>query len=360
MAETKYVSRENLSRILTKIKETYVVKVDGKGLSTNDFTNDLLAKLNGVAEGAQVNVIESVKVNGVAQAITEKSVNVTVPTKTSDITNDSGFITSSDIPEGAAASTTSPLMDGAAAVGTEMAFARGDHRHPTDTSRAAAADLEAEITRAKAAEETNATAAANAKSAADAAQADVDVVKGDYLKNADKEELQGNINTVSGKVDTLVGTDANKSVRTIANEELAKQLIPDNAAESLNELTEIAAWIQSHPGDASAMNAAIVALQNQLNGIDAGEGTVKKYVDDAITALKIGDYAKAADLTALAGRVTTLEGASHTHTNKEELDKIVSGDKAKWDAVAADYVKASELKAFTDSEIDEIWNAAIA
>lgn len=58
-----------------------------------------------------------------------------VPTKTSQMTNDSGFITSADIPEGAAASTTTPKMDGTAAVGTETAFARGDHRHPSDTSK---------------------------------------------------------------------------------------------------------------------------------------------------------------------------------------------------------------------------------
>lgn len=32
-----------------------------------------------------------------------------LPTKTSQLTNDSGFITSSDIPEGAAASTTVPM-----------------------------------------------------------------------------------------------------------------------------------------------------------------------------------------------------------------------------------------------------------
>ena len=58
-----------------------------------------------------------------------------VPTKTSQITNDSGYITSSDIPEGAAASTTTPKMNGTAAVGTEMAFARGDHVHPSDTTK---------------------------------------------------------------------------------------------------------------------------------------------------------------------------------------------------------------------------------
>lgn len=58
-----------------------------------------------------------------------------MPKKTSDLTNDSGFITSSDIPEGAAASTTTPKMNGTAAVGTEMAFARGDHVHPSDDTK---------------------------------------------------------------------------------------------------------------------------------------------------------------------------------------------------------------------------------
>ena len=41
-----------------------------------------------------------------------------IPSKTSDLTNDSGFITSADVPEGSVASTTTPKMDGTAAVGT--------------------------------------------------------------------------------------------------------------------------------------------------------------------------------------------------------------------------------------------------
>lgn len=68
--------------------------------------------------------------NKIKSFITEK-----LPTKTSQLTNDSGFITGADIPEGAAASTTVPKMDGAAAVGSELAFARGDHVHPSDTSK---------------------------------------------------------------------------------------------------------------------------------------------------------------------------------------------------------------------------------
>lgn len=58
-----------------------------------------------------------------------------IPTATSDLTNDSGFITQADVPEGASASTATPLMDGTAAVGTSTAFARGDHRHPSDTAK---------------------------------------------------------------------------------------------------------------------------------------------------------------------------------------------------------------------------------
>ena len=44
---------------------------------------------------------------------------------------------------GAEPATTLPLMDGTEAIGTDTKYARGDHRHPTDTSRASASDLSA-------------------------------------------------------------------------------------------------------------------------------------------------------------------------------------------------------------------------
>ena len=55
------------------------------------------SKLSGIAAGAQVNVLESVKVNNVAQHISDKAVNITVPTKVSDLSNDSGFQTASQV-----------------------------------------------------------------------------------------------------------------------------------------------------------------------------------------------------------------------------------------------------------------------
>ena len=76
----------------------------------------------------------------------------TIPQKTSDLQNDSGFITASGAPvqsvngqTGAvtitvpsAASSGTPAMDGTASRGSSAAYARADHVHPTDTSRLAA------------------------------------------------------------------------------------------------------------------------------------------------------------------------------------------------------------------------------
>lgn len=59
-----------------------VDKVTGKGLSTNDYTTAEKTKLSGIAANAQVNVIESVKVNGTALEVTDKAVNVVVPAAT--------------------------------------------------------------------------------------------------------------------------------------------------------------------------------------------------------------------------------------------------------------------------------------
>ena len=126
-----------------------------------------------------------------------------------------------------------------------------------------------------------------------------------------------NLQIVEGKINTLVGEDTNKSARAIAAEETAK--IVAGADASYDTLKEIADWISSHTTDAAAMNSAILALQAIVDGI-GGEGekaTVVAYVDDAIAALKIGDYAKAADLTALAGRVSALE------TGKADKDGAV-------------------------------------
>ena len=52
----------------------------GKGLSSNDYTADEKAKLEGIEAKAQVNILEVVKVNGSALPITEKAVDIPLAT----------------------------------------------------------------------------------------------------------------------------------------------------------------------------------------------------------------------------------------------------------------------------------------
>lgn len=89
-----------MTLLISKIKSALGGKVDvasGKGLSTNDYTTAEKTKLSGIASGAQVNVIESVKVNGTKVEPSSKAVDISVPTKVSQLTNDSGFQTSTQV-----------------------------------------------------------------------------------------------------------------------------------------------------------------------------------------------------------------------------------------------------------------------
>ena len=155
------------------------------------------------------------------------------------------------------------------------------------------------------------------------------------------------MDTAEGKLTTLIGSDADKSVRTIANEELAAQLIPETAKDSLDTLQEIAAWIQAHPDDASAMNTRITSLETLV-----GDDPVSTQINAAIDALKIGDYAKAADLTAAVGRITALEGKAHEHANKALLDTYTQTEANLADAVAKkhEHANKTELDKFADGD----------
>lgn len=195
------------------------------------------------------------------------------------------------------------------------------------------------------------TAIAAAKSAADKAQEDVDALAGkvgtvpanktivQMISDAqtaatyDDTDVRADIKANADAIGVLNGTGAGSVDKKVADaiNKFATDVSDDGVVNSYKELID---WVATHGSEAAEMADAITALQGIVDGI-GGEGekaTVVAYVADAIAALKIGDYAKAADLTALATRVTTVEGKAHEHANKAELDKIATGDKAKWDA----------------------------
>ena len=69
---------------------TAVSDLTNDGDGTSPFATEDYVSQNG-------GKIDVIKVNGTAQTITNKEVDITVPTKVSDLTNDSGFQTSNDV-----------------------------------------------------------------------------------------------------------------------------------------------------------------------------------------------------------------------------------------------------------------------
>ena len=133
-------------------------------------------------------------------------------------------------------------------------------------------------------------------------------------------------------VDTLIGTDTGKSVRTIANEELAAQLIPEGAQESLNTLTEIAQWIQDHPDDAAAMNTAIA----KLNGIVAGIGGED---DDYATVMAAIEGKIAAAMESISAGATKVEASEINGNIKIDGEETTVYTHPTTTAVAAGFKK---------------------
>lgn len=144
----------------------------------------------------------------------------------------------------------------------------------------------------------------------------------EYAKEV-ADAATGNAATVGAKVDTLIGDDVNKSARTIANEELAKQLIPSTAQESLDTLKEIADWIQAHPAEVTEMNSKITALEGK-----AHEHANKKVID-GITTEKVASWDSALHASdikvateAVAGVVKASEEIAVAADGKMSLQKV--------------------------------------
>lgn len=181
-----------------------------KDLTGIGLTKAQAEKLTGIEAGAQVNVIESVSVNGMALEVTGKGVNIIVPTGT---LAGKDKVSESDLDD--------VLKE------KVNAAAEGNHSHSNKTV--------------------------------------LDGVTADKVSAWD-----GAVSATT----VLVGDDTNKSARMIANEELAKQLIPESAKESLDTLAEIAAWIQAHPDDAATINSELTTVKNKVTALE-GVGATK-------------------------------------------------------------------------------------
>ena len=227
----------------------------------------------------------------------------------------------------------------------------------------------------------------------------IDAIEADYLVEADKTELDGKI-------------AANTTEIARVNSVLVNAL--ENEGAGLDSIKELATWIEEHGEEAAGYAAAITALETKVDTgdmkvseyvadaiadqnlsqyatvealntekgridglvekVDTGDQKVSEYVAAAVAALNIADYAKAADLLALAARVTTAEGKITTlegnDADKETRIAAMEAKVTKWDAaeanakayadsLASNYDAAgsaaqalTDAKAYTDAEIN--------
>lgn len=118
----KFLDLEGLQQLIGLIKDKFVQKESGKGLSTNDYTAEdkqklstlktynvatteeagllssaNLNKLNAIDDGAEKNVITKIKRNGTLINVSNKEVDITVPTKYSDLVNDKDLVSSTQV-----------------------------------------------------------------------------------------------------------------------------------------------------------------------------------------------------------------------------------------------------------------------
>lgn len=190
----------------------------------------------------------------------------------------------------------------------------------------------------------------------------VATIAGDYLKAADKTAIEN-------KMATDIATAKTEAIETVLGESVPADF---------DTLKEIAAWIQSDTTASAELVTRVTNIENdylkkadktKLQGeIDALEKfvgtlpegatstTVVAYIKEVVDGIKIGDYAKAADLTALTARVKTLEdvGAEKNIINSVDVAQFAVDETRKLTMKPIAMEKVTGLSAAIDSKVDKV------
>lgn len=142
--------------------------------------------------------------------------------------------------------------------------------------------------------------------------------------------LSGRVTTNETKLSTLIGSDSDKSVRAIANEEIAAQLIDVSSSTSMDSLREIASWISKHPDDAATMNANINANANAISvnaaAINKNETDIASINSTLTTKANVADVNTAlsakADVSAMNSAVTEINTALNGKASNASVNSL--------------------------------------
>lgn len=161
---------------------------------------------------------------------------------------------------------------------------------------------------------------------------------------------------INEKLNTLIGTDSGKSARTIANEELAAQLLSGEADADFKTLQELAAWLEDHPEDAAAMSADILALTKEVYGSDATDAsgfTGDSRIDKLETNLANEVSARENAITGVQNQIDALKGTGEGSVSDQISDAVATA-KTQWEAYAdqAEADAESAAATYTDEKVD--------
>ena len=232
-------THESSAAAMNSAIQSKVDKVDGKGLSTNDFTNDYKDKLDGIVEGANDNVQAD-------WSVTDVSSNAYIKNKPTSLP-------ASDVSDWAKAATKPDYT--ASEVGADPAGS-ADTALTDAKTYADGVATNASTDAKNYADGVGINTLESAKNYADGVVSNkVDKVTGKGLSTNDlTDELKLTYDTTVSDVNTLKGTGTGSISKTVTDE-IAK--IVSNAPEDLDTLKEISDWISTHESSAAAMNSAI-------------------------------------------------------------------------------------------------------
>lgn len=224
------------------------------------------------------------------------------------------------------------------AVEGDVATIKGDYLKAADKT-----ELEGEIGVVQTAVDTE-------KSRAEGIEAglrtDVDAIKGDYLKAADKTELEGKITTNANAIERLtngVSADEVDGVNDLIN------YVKEHG-------TEVTGMQEDIADNASAIEGVAGRMTTAEGKITAVEGAVATKVeqsayDEKIEALEGADASQVERIAALEAKFGDGEGNVEAQIAAAKQEAI---DEADTNAANKDAVVLSETQKYTDGEIDKV------
>ena len=294
--------------------KTELKATDDKAVSNATAIENLTVRIDDiVAEGGEPNQINNIKVNGVVQPIAEdKSVNITVPVKFSDLTDDSGF---------------TALIEAA-----QTQANKGVDEAGKANAAAAAAQADVDALEPVVGKHTT-TLASHTTTIADHTDRIVKLEQADATHAAEFKSLS---DIVSGHTTTIAGK-ADQTALDAANTEIGKNTA---AIKTINETTIPAV----NEAIGLKANAADVYTKTEIGAIEEGKTIVKMIeeakseatYDDAEVRGLISDNAAAIENIYKAG----VDGAAATGVLATEIARVeglVGTEKERAEGIEADF-----------------------